>query len=225
LVTTGDNVSSFQKSRYGDKSIENQRGKRFFEIIKQVNTNYLIALGNHDYKIDSDRDSDDPFSKAEIDTMEILWEKIAGLEPYRSFEYKGWNMIMLNSMRGRYLDRFFDDQQMTWFENELEKDMPSLVFFHHPIETDHAKNLNLPTDIISPEQEKAFYKIIADNKNTIKGIFAGHIHRWHKDTIFEEIPFFVTDSFADNERSPYTLITVDTLSKLIYVEQNELLDN
>jgi hypothetical protein len=224
LIATGDNVSSFQKDRNGDKTLQNQRGKKFVKLIKQVEIPYLIVLGNHDYKIDSDRDSDDPFSKAEIDTMEFLWQEIANLKPYYSLEHKDWNIIVLNSMRGRYLDRFFDDEQMDWFSKELKKDKPALVFFHHPVETDNFKNINRPTDVASPEIEPQFYEIIKENKEKIKGIFAGHIHRWFEDVIFDSIPLFTTDSFADNELSPYRLININNTSNKIETTKNEFLD-
>lgn len=225
LVTTGDNVSSFQTDRNAGKALSNQRGQRFYNIISKVKVPYLIALGNHDYKIDSDRDSDDPFSKSDIDTMEVLWKDIADLEPFFSYQHKGWNFIILNSMRGRYLDRFFDDDQMKFLENELQKEMPTLLFFHHPIETDNMKNLNRPTDIASPKTEPEFYRLVKEYKENIKGIFAGHIHRWLEDTIFESVPVYVTDSFADNGSSPYRLIGIDTVSNKMKTTAHEFINN
>lgn len=224
LIATGDNVSSFQTDRNAGKSLSNQRGQRFYNIISKADVPYLIALGNHDYKIDSDRDSDDPFSKNDIDTMEVLWKDIAEIKPFFSYQHKGWNIIILNSMRGRYLDRFFDNEQMEFFENELQRGMPALVFFHHPIETDNLNNLNEPTDVASPKTEPEFYQLVKKYKDNIKGIFAGHIHRWLEDTIFESVPVYVTDSFADNESSPYRLIHIDMESKKIQSTTHEFID-
>ncbi len=224
LITTGDNVSSFQNDRNGDKSLKNQRGKKFVSIISKVKIPFYITLGNHDYKIDSDRDSDAPFSFNDIDTMEVLWKRISDVKPYYSFQHKGWNFIILNSMRGRYLNRFFDDEQMAWFEKELQKDMPALVFFHHPIKSDHAPDIGKPYTLITKDIEPEFFRILSENENKIKGMFAGHVHMWFKDVFDGEIPVYVTDSYADNESSPYRIIEINTESNTYKTTQNELIE-
>lgn len=221
LVTVGDNVSSFQKDRHGGSSYENQRAVKFIDIIGKIEIPLYLALGNHDYKIDSDKDSDAPFTYEEIDTMETLWKELADVDPYYSFDHKGWNYIFLNSMRGRYLKRAFDDEQLKWFENELQKEKPALLFFHHPIETDNVKIWGKPKDLITPEKEPKFYSIIENYQNHIKGIFVGHGHRWVEDILFGTIPVYETDSFADNENSPFQIIGIDTTLNKIYAERHE----
>ncbi|MDZ7721773.1 MAG: metallophosphoesterase [candidate division KSB1 bacterium] len=184
LVITGDAVSSFQRFRDKVGLPGNQRAEKFLKIINRIEIPWHIALGNHDYKIDSDRDSDALFSFQDIDTMEVLWHELADIEPYYAIEHKGWNLLFLNSMRGRYLDRFFDDQQMQWLKNELQKGLPVLLFIHHPVKTDHIKIRNKPKDLISPKIEPEFFSLVDAHKEQIKGIFVGHVHRWMKDELF-----------------------------------------
>ncbi len=223
LVMTGDNVSSFYRDRNKGDSFKNNRAAKLFDIMTQIEIPYYLALGNHDYKIDSDKDSDAPFSFEEIDTMEVLWNKFAGIRPYYFVNHKGWKLIMLNSMRGRYLERAFDDEQMSWLENELKEGKPTLLFFHHPIETDNFKIWCKPKDLISPEKEPEFFKLTEKYENQIKGIFVGHGHMWQYDKLYKTIPVYETDSFADNEDSPFHLVEIDTTSKLINVSQHEFI--
>ncbi len=223
LIITGDVVSSFQRFRDLGNILENQRAAKFIQIASRLEIPWHIALGNHDYKIDSDRDSDAPFSFQDIDTMEDLWRELANVEPYYAIEHKGWNLLILNSMRGRYLDRFFDDQQMQWLEKELQKELPVLLFFHHPVKTDHIKIWCKPKDLITPETEPQFFSLVEAHQKQIKGIFVGHGHRWVNDVLFEKVPVYETDSFADNNKSPFHLVDIDTTRNLISVTRHEFI--
>jgi predicted MPP superfamily phosphohydrolase len=219
VVITGDNVSSFYSDRRGGDHFGNNRAAKLLDILNQSQKPIYLTLGNHDYKIDRAKDSDAPFSFAEIDTMEKYWKHFANLNPYYSMDYKGWRFIFLNSMRGRYLNRAFDDDQLLWLENELQTAKPSLLFFHHPIKTDHIKLWCKPKDLITAQKEPHFFEILEDHKSHIKGIFVGHGHRWVHDTLYELIPVFETDSFADNEKSPFYLVGIDTTNQMIHVQQ------
>lgn len=225
LVITGDAVSSFQRFRDEGDLPGNQRAEKFIKIINRIEIPWYIVLGNHDYKIDSDRDSDAPFSFQDIDTMEVLWHELANIEPYYAIEHKGWNLLFLNSMRGRYLDRFFDDQQMQWLKNELQKGLPVLLFFHHPVKTDHIKIWCKPKDLITAKTEPEFFSLVDTYKEQIKGIFVGHGHRWVKDELFTTIPVYETDSFADNQKSPFRLVGIDTTKNSIHVTRHEFIKN
>lgn len=226
LVATGDLVSSFYKDRNNGDEFDNNRAAKLKSIIQEIEIPYHLAFGNHDYKIDGDKDSDAPFSFEEIDTMEKHWKKFAGLEePFYSVNHKGWKLILLNSMRGKYLKRFFDNDQINFLKDELAEKKPTLIFFHHPIKSDNVPNLKKPKDLISAEREPEFFKILEGNQNLIKGIFEGHAHRWLEDKLFDTIPVYMTDSFADNEKSPYQLIQIDTTSNIINVTQHEFIKN
>lgn len=226
LVATGDLVSSFYKNRNNGDDFDNNRAAKLKSIIQEVKIPYYLVLGNHDYKIDGDKDSDAPFTFEEIDTMEKLWKKFAGLEePFYSVNHKGWKLILLNSMRGRYLERFFDDDQINFLKDELAEGKPTLIFFHHPIKSDNVPDIKKPKDLITAQSEPELFKILEENKTLIKGIFEGHVHQWLKDKLFGTIPVYMTDSFADNEKSPYQLIQIDTTSKSINVVQHEFIKN
>lgn len=226
LVATGDLVSSFYNKRNNGDDFDNNRSAKLNSIIKKIKIPYYFALGNHDYKIDGDKDSDAPFSFEEIDTVETLWKKFTGLEdPFYSVNHKGWKLIFLNSMRGRYLERFFDDDQINFLSDELAERKPALIFFHHPIKSDNVPNIKKLKDLITADREPELFQVLKENQTLIKGIFEGHVHRWLEDKLFGAIPVYMTDSFADNEKSPYRIIQVDIKSKTINVTKHEFIQN
>lgn len=220
IFFTGDNVSSFYKNKNLIES-NNNRVKKLYTILKKSKVPYYLTLGNHDYKIDSNKDSDEPFTKTEIDQIEKLWKKFTSIEPYYLIKNKGWNFIVLNSMRGKYLSRNFDNEQISFLKESLKNDNPTILFFHHPIQTDNFKIWCKPKDLVTEETEQDFFKVLEEFKHQIKGIFVGHGHMWQTDTIFDSIKVFETDSFADNENSPYYIVGVDTTKNTIQVSQRE----
>jgi len=210
VVATGDNVSSMYDKYYPD---DPQKGtnnlKRFVDIMDNLNVPKYIVLGNHEYKIENDRDSDAPYRTSEIDSLTNMMEGITGTESYYTFIHDGWKFIILNSMTGRGNDRFFDDKQLKWLENELKDKLPSILFFHHPVETDGFRIWCKPSGLITEKKEPEFFNILNQHKDMIKGIFVGHGHMWVHDKLFDSIDVYETDSFGDNEDSPFYLIGID----------------
>lgn len=221
VINTGDVVSRV----YGDYRPEtpdssDNRLRRAVEAFKKLQVPWYFAMGNHDYKIGPDRDSDTYFPKREIDSMEVIWKRETGFPPFYSFDHSNWRFIILNSMRGRYLHRQFDDQQMDWLENQLIDEKPVVLFFHHPMKTDNLKLWAHLKDLITEETEEKFYKTLKKYKDHIKGIFVGHGHRWVEDSLFDTINVFETNSFGDENELMYYVVGFDTLNKTISVCRN-----
>ncbi len=224
VFNTGDAVSRI----YGDYTETNRdtsddRMQRYLDIIDNLDVPIYTVLGNHDYKIGSDVDSDDPFSREQIEQAERLWLRKGNVYPYYSIEYNGFKFIVLNSMRGRYRERHFDPAQINWLRAELVDKVPTILLFHHPLETDHFRLWCSFKDRITEEKEPEFYALCREHKNTIKSIFVGHGHRWNSDTLFETIQVYETESFGDEEDSPYYLVGLDTTNYSVDVVDSESL--
>lgn len=219
LAITGDNVSSYYSDRNEGDGFENNRTMKLMSMLKELKKPYLIALGNHDYKIDRSKDSDAPFTIDEINEIEKLWKEHAGLEPYYSMDIKGFRMIILNSMRGMYLNKRFDPDQLNWLAGQMKDNMPVFLFFHHPVQSDNFKIWAKPKDLATPENEEKFFAILAKYKSNIKGIFVGHGHMWIGDTLFNTIPVFETASFGEGSGLNYYLVSIDESGQLM-VEKN-----
>ncbi|NMB80240.1 MAG: hypothetical protein GYA14_00290 [Ignavibacteria bacterium] len=219
LAITGDNVSSYYSDKNGGDGFDNNRTLKLMSMLKELKKPYLIALGNNDYKIDRNKDSDAPFTIDEINEIEKLWKDHAGLEPYYSMEINGYKMIVLNSMRGMYLNRRFDPDQMNWFADQMKDNLPVFLFLHHPFQSDNFKIWAKPKDLAKPESEEKYFAILSKYKSNIKGIFVGHGHMWIFDTLFNTIPIYETASFGEGSGLNYYRVSVDESGK-VSVEKN-----
>lgn len=217
LIITGDCVSSVYADYEKGESNSNNRLKKFVDCLKPLDVPYYPVMGNHDFKIDKERDSDAPFDKFEIERMEQIWMKTTGFQPYYSIYYKGWKLVFLNSMNGKGENKSFGERQLNWLRDELQDDAPAILFFHHPINTDNTKIWCKPKDLITQEKEPEFFNILSYNKDKIKGIFVGHGHMWVSDKLFNQINVYETDSFGDNEEITYAVIGLDKINERIFV--------
>ena len=172
LVTTGDNVSSIYEKYTPDSSYTGyNRLQRFMDIIGELQKPYLLTMGNHEFKVEKERDSDAPYDKAELIQMEKIWQETTGFKPYYSKSFNGWKFIVLNSMDQRHRNRRFGKDQMAWLKKELHENHPVLIFFHHPIRTDNFRLWDNLLEIADSDDEPEFYNIIETYKSKIKGIF------------------------------------------------------
>jgi len=220
VIVTGDCVSTvFAGETPEEHTTENNRLLRFNTMMSKLEVPYFFVMGNHDYKIDQSKDSDDPFTYEQILGMEKIWKDVTGFEAFHSAEVNGWKYIFLSSMRGRYLERAFDDEQLDWFAKELETDKPVLVFSHHPIDTDNFRMWCKSKDLITSEKEPKLFNILSAHKSKIKGYFVGHGHMWVSDKLYDTISVYETNSFGDSDDYTFSIIGLDNESQNISVKK------
>ena len=225
LVITGDCVSSFLENREEELlDPVNNRVLKLMNVLEKLGKPFYLVMGNHEYKIDRQKDSDSPFSKSEIDTIEVLWRQFTSFEPYYSFDSNGMKFLVLNSMRGRPHGRPFDDDQVAWLRSELSGGEPVILFFHHPVRTDHLRIWAKKKDMVTVENEPAFMELMQQHSQQIRGIFVGHGHLWVNDVLYDRIPVYETDSFGDNPKVIGYMVGLDTSGKMI-TEVRKLIQN
>jgi hypothetical protein len=217
LFITGDVVSSVF-SEYPDTS--NNRLKKAIETFSTFEVPFFPVMGNHDYKIGRNRDSDVYFPGEELRDMEQIWKKYTGFDPYYAYEHKGWHFLILNTMRGRDMHRAFDEPQLNWLEDELSNSQKAVLFFHHPVETDHFRFWCKSKDLIDEELEPRFYRLLQKHRRTVKGIFVGHGHSWIHDTLFETIQVYETESFGDASDPVYYVVGFNQATQTLVAVQN-----
>lgn len=210
LFITGDLVACvYGNKEPGVPDESNNRIKKLQMILGELKIPHYLILGNHDYRFNRSSDSDSTFSLQAIERMEAIWKRDSGIEPYNALEHKGWKFICLNSMRGRYVNRHFDGEQLDWLEAQLKDERPTILLFHHPLKTDHPRIWCKSKDLMTPENEPRFFFLLENHKFQIKAIFVGHGHRWVKDTLFGKIKVFETDSFGESKGLPFYLVKLD----------------
>ncbi len=220
LVITGDCVSSFLEKREMDPDDpSNNRVMKLMNVLQKSEKPVYLVMGNHEYKIDKQKDSDDPFTQAELDTIDAMWKRYTGLEPWYSFREGGMKYIVLNTMSGIPDEKRFSDGQMEWFREELSGGEPVVLFFHHPVQTDHMRIWGHKEDLVREDNEPEFMAILEENRSQIRGIFVGHGHLWTKDRLYKEIPVFETASFGDRPKVLGYLVGMNSDNKIKETEK------
>lgn len=198
IAITGDIVSSiFPADKH--KSDRNNRLIKAINILKKLRVPFYLAMGNHDYKIDNERDSDASFSTLEINYMENLWTRITKLDPYYSIRVGRFSFIFLNSVRGRPYNRYLDNEQIHWFEKELRDSDYAIIFVHHPPADGKLLSVLANKKFITQKTDEIFFKVLKNYKHKVKAIFCGHLHKKLYYEIFEQIPVYVSDSFGESK--------------------------
>lgn len=164
-----------------------------------VRANFSIpwysTLGNHDFYWNVVWNPSVPRKKVERMLLDALSDTNSIPALYYSFEHKGFNMIVLDSTSvatnhaGTWVAGF-DDKQMDWFESELKKGKPSIVFMHHypgaPVELTKAD----VKEHVTPRTAR-FYEIGKKYSGAIRMIFVGHGEKFAADKLFGA-PIYMT---------------------------------
>jgi hypothetical protein len=127
-----------------------------------------VGFGNHDYWA---------AGMPRASSHELFRRKL-GLQPYYSVEHRGWKFVHLNNFLGDTWEkgnaRFntnsgsLGEEQLNWFEAELQQHKPTFVFIHYPL------------SIVMPAEVKDYgvHGLIKRHRNTIQRVISGHWHRW-----------------------------------------------
>lgn len=220
VAATGDNVSYIYSNRDLNRdSLSNNKLRLYINTMSSLKVPYHICMGNHEYKIDKKRDADGFFPESEILEMEKIWKKETSLEPYYSIKKGNFNLLFLNSNRGRYQNKFFGTIQINWIKKQIAESKNVIMFYHHPMRTDNIEYwYKKRTGTITKEIEPDFYNLLSKNKDKVKAIFVGHGHKWMHDNLFNSIKVYETNSFGDNEE--FMFYSVEVLNDDIKVTKS-----
>lgn len=213
VLSAGDNVGCLFSSDPDDYGIGSDNpAERFKEMMDSIGKSYYVALGNHDYQEGFNTSRGEGITAGHPSSIEAVWKKVLGINPYYSFVHKGVRFIVLNSVRGpeystacpsstdeRACKGSFDEVQMDWLETELINPEYCLIFLHHPIITDFnsIKIWSAAGAAWQVRSDDRFYTVVRTYKDRIKGIFVGHGHVQENDTFAGTIPVHETAAIGD----------------------------
>jgi Big-like domain-containing protein/calcineurin-like phosphoesterase family protein len=237
VMVTGDLVGCLFSEDPADYGVGvDNPAERYKAMMDELDMPYYSALGNHDYEKGFDTTEGEGISTSNIAAIESVWSKVLGITPYYSFLNEGLRFIILNSNRGdsrntlcysatveAFCTGSFDDVQMEWFESELEIGDPSLLFFHHPVDSDDAfKIWSYVGDSFLVSATDRFYDIAATYNDFISGIFVGHGHKWQSGTLSLSIPVNETAAIGDGFSSAdnMNIVSVNPSAVTINVVRN-----
>ena len=127
-----------------------------------------LGFGNHDYDVRHvSREMSNRLFKAKFNT-----------EPYSVLDYKGYKFIHLNNFLGSTQDHAAPDfnpnigslgeEQLHWFEAQLQQRKPTFVFIHYP----------LIQDVPAEFSDYGLHPLLRKYKDNIQLVVSGHLHKW-----------------------------------------------
>jgi hypothetical protein len=149
IINKGDLTDSYQPYRL----------RVYREVVRGLEAPTHCIPGNHDHLRNDDFMRD--------------WVDFAGTEQiYRSFDYRGFHFVLLDTCwTGTQKRGYLGPQQMRWLVDDLDKNAPkrTLIFTHHPMNGEVAEE-RVVHDYVE------FQKAIADFPNVV-AVFSAHVHR------------------------------------------------
>jgi len=126
------------------------------------------GFGNHDYDV----------PRVSRENSHEIFRRKFGLRPYYSIEHKGFKFVHLNNFLGATWDpksnRYdrskgsLGEEQLNWFEAELEQRKPTFVFVHFPL------------IMVEPNERSGYglHTILKKHRETVQRVISGHWHKW-----------------------------------------------
>ena len=158
-----------------------------------------LGFGNHDYDV----------HRVSREMSHRLFEAKFQAKPYSVLDYKGYKFIHLNNFLGSTQDRdaanfhpgrgSLGEEQLHWFEAQLQQHKPSFVFIHYPLDLDE------PTEFA----DYGLYPLLMKYKETIQLVVSGHKHRWI-DNATTYGPRHIVMAATRYDPNAYMLMEVDT---------------
>jgi hypothetical protein len=127
-----------------------------------------VGFGNHDYAL----------QRVSREASHELFRRKLGLAPYYAVDHRGFKFVHLNNFLGDTCARGHADfnpavgslgeQQLAWFEAQLEERQPTFVFVHFPLY------------IVKPVESRGsgLHAILKRHRETVQLVVSGHWHRW-----------------------------------------------
>src|ERR1700721_2663136 len=127
-----------------------------------------LGFGNHDYDV----------HRVPREMSHRLFKAKFNAEPYSVVDYKGYKFIHLNNFLGSTQDRAapnfnpnlgsLGEEQLHWFEAQLQERKPTFVFIHYP----------LMLDVATEFGDYGLHTLLRKYKDNIQLVVSGHVHKW-----------------------------------------------
>jgi hypothetical protein len=127
-----------------------------------------LGFGNHDYDV----------RNVPREMSHRLFEAKFKAKPYMALDYKGYKFIHLNNFLGSTQDSKSPDfnpntgslgeEQLHWFEAQLDQRRPTFVFVHYPLMSIEATEL----------KDYGLHPLLRRYQDNIQLVVTGHVHKW-----------------------------------------------
>ncbi|WP_158790909.1 metallophosphoesterase [Granulicella sp. L60] len=158
-----------------------------------------LGFGNHDYDV----------RHVPREMSHRLFKAKFNAEPYSVVDYKGYKFIHLNNFLGSTQDRTSADfnpsigslgeEQLHWFEAQLQQRKPTFVFIHYPLIQDRQVEF----------ADYGLHPLLKKYQDNIQVVISGHVHKWI-DYSHLYGPQHYTMAATRYDPNAYMLMEVDT---------------
>jgi hypothetical protein len=158
-----------------------------------------LGFGNHDYDV----------KRVPREMSHRLFEAKFNTKPYSVLDYKGYKFVHLNNFLGSTQDHTSPDfnpsigslgeEQLHWFEAQLQQHKPTFVFIHYPLIQDK------PTEFA----DYGLHPLLRKYQDTIQLVVSGHQHKW-VDYAHNYGPQHYIMAATRYDPNAYMLMEVDT---------------
>jgi UDP-2,3-diacylglucosamine pyrophosphatase LpxH len=127
-----------------------------------------LGFGNHDYGV----------PRVSREVSHELFRRKLNTQPFYSIDHKGFKFVHLNNFLGvtwqaghANYDKSkgsLGEEQLNWFEAQLQQHMPTFVFIHFPLEA-----------VLATERaDYGVHTLLKKHRDTVQRVVSGHWHRW-----------------------------------------------
>ena len=173
----------------------------YLNLVKPLTMPLYHTLGNHESRW--------------TDAGKSIYKKYIG-EPYASWNYQGVHFITLDSTITQGQHGHLDKAMLAWLKKDLaniDKNMPIIIFSHHPIFFDEAVDASKFMD-----NDWDLWPIIKDYN--VVAIFTGHGHidkLWYMN----EVPVLMTKAVMD-KTGTYSVVEINKASQEIVISEKSV---
>jgi hypothetical protein len=127
-----------------------------------------LGFGNHDYDV----------RNVSREMSHRLFAAKFNAKPYSVVDYKGYKFVHLNNFLGSTQDNKSKDfnpnigslgeEQLQWFEAQMQQRRPTFVFIHYPLLSVQATEFG----------DFGLHPLLRKYQDTIQFVICGHVHKW-----------------------------------------------
>jgi UDP-2,3-diacylglucosamine pyrophosphatase LpxH len=161
-----------------------------------------LGFGNHDYDV----------HRVPREMSHRLFAAKFNAKPYSVLDYKSYKFVHLNNFLGSTQDRDSKDfnpsvgslgeEQLHWFEAQMQQRMPTFVFIHYPLLSVQATEFG----------DYGLHPLLRKYQDTIQFVVCGHVHKW-VDFAHTYGPQHYIMAATRYDPNAYMLMEVDTKHK------------
>lgn len=161
-----------------------------------------LGFGNHDYDV----------HRVPREMSHRLFAAKFNAKPYSVVDYKGYKFVHLNNFLGSTQDHDSKDfnpnigslgeEQLQWFEAQMQQRWPTFVFIHYPLLSVQATEFS----------DFGLHPLLRKYQETIQLVVCGHVHKW-VDFAHTYGPQHYIMAATRYDPNAYMLLEVDTKHK------------